>query len=892
VGDRRAIQATTPSCRAEFPVTPRGDPPWPAWVPWDILRGMTRLRMALALLLLGTAPARAGFDWQGAVEVDAEGLQSDDPKKRLDAIAYLGMRDIHLAQPYLMRALADDDISVRHQAAKALGAGRAVAAVPTMIEWLADTDPKTRAVAADALGDVGGAGAAQALTRSLGDPDPTVRQRTVKALGKIGMRGNASVVLALIPRLEDDKADVRRETIEQLEQLGDKRAVIPLVGKFSDSSRDVRKTAVRAIGKLGDKSAVPALVRLISEPDEEVRTQAVGSLGLLGATEALDALADQLRSGSPLFRTKVAYALGQIAALPGAGKAGEAAVTRLVEALAIAETRRAAVDALRVAGKAAVPALVAHLSGRVKGDATTAVMLLGEAADARATPVLTAELERGRVAMPLVLKALGATGDPNALVPVLGALSNKDAAIRLAAMEALRPLLGRDARAGDVLIEHLADEDLEARILAAEYLGILQIPAATKKLTSLSGPGNPARLRLAAIDALGSIGAVAPSAGATKALVAVLREGPTELHGAAATALSYIADPAVVPLLVTQAKSDRGPTRHEVVRALGATLRDRPDAAARKALRELAEDANVKVAVAAIGGLAAARTLDDAPFLRTLVEKAAADRRRAAAWALGELRDVEGIGVLSEVLAVKDDRLVGDAAWALGEIAVSAPGNARVKPLVERWLYLAKHGGWATAINATGALARTLWITPREGRAALVGTRTQSLTNLAYHKSRLVRINAALALSSLVGDAGAIKVLTRLLEDPSPRVRVAAAAGLARAAAGAPPDAVSRVKTVLATAARNEIDPNVQAAIGAAQAGPSPIPARDQWRTFQVVDPSADNAPVRQEPYFVHGPDEVVWASYTDARGELTSEHVAAGTDREHVRPASREAEY
>jgi HEAT repeat protein len=853
---------------------------------------MTRLRVALALLLFGAAPAHAGFDWQGAVEVDAEGLQSDDPKKRLDAIAYLGMRDIHLAQPYLMRALADDDISVRHQAAKALGAGGAVAAVPTMIEWLADTDPKTRAVAADALGDIGGPDAAQALTRSLGDPDSTVRQRTVKALGKIGKRGNASVVLALIPRLEDDKADVRRETVDQLEELGDKRAVIPLVGKFSDTSRDVRKSAVRAIGKLGDKSAVPALVRLVTEPDEEVRTQAVGSLGLLGATDALDALAEQLGSGSSLFKQKVAYALGQIAALPGAGKAGEAAVTRLVENLAISDTRKAAVDALRVAGKAAVPALVAHLSGRIKGDATTAVTLLGEASDARATAVLTAELERGRVAMPLVLKALGATGDPNALVPVLGALSNKDAAIRLAAMEALRPLLGRDARAGDVLIEHLADEDLEVRILAAEYLGMLQVPSATKKLTSLAGPGNPTRLRLAAIDALGSIGAVAPSADATKALVAVLREGPTELHGSAATALSYIADPQVVPLLVAQAKSDRGPTRHEVVRALGATLRNRPDAAARKALRELAEDANLKVAVAAIGGLAAAQTLDDAPFLRTLVEKAAADRRRAAAWALGELRDVGGIAALSDALAVKDDRLVGDAAWALGEIAVSAPNESRVKPLVERWLYLAKHGGWSTAINSTGALARVLWVTPREGRAALLGTRTPSLTNLAFHKSRLVRINAAVALSSLGGDDTAIKVLTKLTDDPSARVRIAAVEGLARVTAGASAEAAGRIKATLATAARNEIDPTVQAAIKAAQVGAAPILPRDHWRTFQVVDPSADNAAVRQEPYFLHGPDGLVWATYTDARGEISSEHVAAGTDREHVRPASREPEY
>jgi len=854
------------------------------------------LRVALGLLLLGaSAPvAHAGFDWQGAVDADAEGLQSDNPKTRLDAVAYLSQRDINLAQKYLLKALTDDDVSVRHQAAKALGAGGATAAVPAMIDWLNDVDAKTKAVAADVLGDIGGPDAAQALIRSLGDPDATVRQRAVKSLGKIGLRGNSSVVVALIPRLEDDKADVRRETIEQLEQLGDKRAVIPLVAKFNDTSRDVRKSAVRAIGKLGDRSAVPALIRLMSDPDEDVRTQAVGSLGLLGATDALDALAEQLTTGSDTFRTKVAYALGQIAAVPGAGKAGEDAMTRLVENLAQANSRRAAVDALRVAGKIAVPALVAHLQGRLKGDPTTAVTLLGEAADARATAALTAELERGRVAMPLVLKALGATGDPNALVPVLGALSNKDAAIRLAAMESLKPLLGRDARAGDVLVEHLADDDLEVRILAAEYLGLLQVGAATPKLTALAGAGNPTRLRLAAIDALGEIGEVAPSADAMKTLVDVLREGPAELHGAAATALSYIADPNAVPLLITQVQSDRGPTRHEVVRALGATMRNKPDASARKVLRTLVDDANVKVAVAAIAGLAAAQQADDAPTLRTLVDKAAADRRRAAAWALGELHDVGGIGVLSDALAVKDDRLVGDAAWALGEIAVGAPTDANVKPLVERWLYLGKHGGWASAINGAGALARYLWALPREGRnEAVSGTRGGSLSALAFHKSRLVRINAILALSSLGGDDGAVKTLSQLLEkDPSAHVRIAAAQGLARLSAGASKDTAARITAALDAAVHDETESDVRDAVKAAQGGAPPIAARNNWRTFQVVDPSADDAPVRQEPYFVHGPDGVVWASYTDARGELNSEHVAPGTEQEHVRPASRESEY
>ena len=525
----------------------------------------------------------------------------------------------------------------------------------------------------------------------------------------------------------------------------------------------------------------------------------------------------------------------------------------LVENLAMPATRKAATDALKVAGKAAVPALVAHLTGRLKGDPTTAVALLTENADSRATAALTAELERGRVAMPLVLAALGATHDSSALVPVLGALSNKDAAIRIAAMEALRPLLGSDARAGDVLIEHLSDDDLEVRVLAAEYLGTVKVAAAVPKLTALAGPGNPTRLRLAAIDALGEVGTQsipAPGAGpgastsgaATKVLIDVLREGPPELHRAAATALSYIADPSVVPTLTAQVAADRGPTRHELVRALGATMRGHADPGARKLLRELATDANVKVAIAAICGLSAAGDPSDAPLLRAIVADAAADRRRIAALALGDLHDTASIDVLLTAMAGKDDRLAGDAAWALGEIAAANPKDPHLDTLVERWLYAARHGGWATSIDATAALARTLAVVSKDQRDKLLaGSRTAALEALAMHRSRLVRINAIAALHALGEDTA------KLATDPSPHVREAATAK------------------------------------------PSQL-ARSEWRTFYVVDPTADDAPVREEPYFVKTPDNLVWATYTDARGEITSEHVPPGDA--DVWPASREAEY
>lgn len=841
-------------------------------------------------LVAGTVrPAAANFDWAGHVELDAEGLSSDDPNKRVQAVSDLSKYDIALTQPYLLKALGDEDDRVKLNAAKALGLGRATAAVPVMIEWLTDPDPKIKQVAADELGEIGGPEATSALTRSLGDSDSTVRMRAVKALGLIGKHGNPAVVISLIPRLEDDKADVRIATIGELEELGDRRAVIPLVARFGDTAPEARRTAVRAVGKLGDPSAVPALVRLMNDPNEDVRTAAVGSLGLLGAIDAIDALTEQLTTGGDTYRQKVAYALGQIAAVPRSGKAGEDAMRTLVQNLEAPTTRNAAKEALHVAGKAAVPALVAHLQGRIHGDPASAVALLSDAGDPRATATLAAELERGRVAMPLVLKALGATGDPQALVPVLGTLASKDAAIRLAAMEALRPLLGSDARAGDVLIEHLTDDDLEIRVLAAEYLGTLGVGAAAGKLTALSNPGNPTRLRHAAIDALGEIGRAGHlprAADATRTLIEVLREGPTELHSSAATALSYIANPATLPQLLVLARSDRGPTRYEVVRAIGATLRGHADGNARKVLRELADDGVVKVGLAAIAGLAAAGSLDDAPFLRAMVDEAAADRRRAAAWALGELHDPGSIDTLAGALSAKDDRLVGDAAWALGEIVAGGtakPDPARAGALVDRWLHLVQHGGWAAAINSAGATARVLWAMPRPARGELLTRpRRDALFARMFHKSRLVRINLAHALAAL-GDDDAVRVLGQLLkDDASPHVRIAAARALHRIGG-------AKAAAALGLVGGSETDTSVR---DAARTAPGPAPARSEWRTFYIVDPSADDARVRQEQYFVHSPDDVVWATYTDARGELTTEHIPAETSRDDVLPASREAEY
>lgn len=851
--------------------------------------GLLAVLPALALgAPLGGAAAQAWtFDWIGRVALDAEGLSAATPAARREAVQQLAAHDLSLTEPYLLLALQDAALEVRLDAARALGRGGSQRAVPALIEWLGDPEVRARLSAAEALGEIGGATARSALVRSLGDSEHNVRQLAVRALGAIGKRGDASVVTPLLARLSDDKADVRRETVEQLEALGDRRALIPLVAAFSDNHPEVRKAAVRAVGRFGDVSVVPALARLLRDPSEDVRSAAVGALGAIGSPLALGALSDLLSSGSDPVRNKVAYALGQIARAPNAGKDGEEALDRLVTALATPSLRNAAAEALRVAGRAATPALLRHLSGKLGGDPTTVVTLLAHSGDPRATQALTAELERRRVATPLVLEALGATGDPDALVPVLGVLTSKDPQLRLAAMNALRPLLGSDGRASDILAARLADPELEVRVLAAEYLGLVRAKSAVPALVTLAAGDAPPRLRHAAIDALGEIGA--PTASAT--LLGLIERGPQKLRAAAALALAASADRAALPALTKLLASPEPTIRHAAARAVAGSLRaqrDRPApevAAALAAVALAAADSAGEVAVTAIAALAASGHPTAATALEELAANAAPDRRGTALMALADLAlgaataelAPRALDLALAALASRDDRVASDAAWASGALAPLVDAE-RQRRAWDRLAHAASRGGWATAVSASAALAKLA------SQPALGASHHQALHLLSRHRSRLVRGNIGLALLAIHDRASAdLRAdLERLLgDDQSPRVRATLARALAaRRAAQALPEPLI---AALAAAAK---DPS--SLVRSAAADPSALPAvAPTFRVFQVVLPDDEDAPVRAHPYFLVYDDLLARGAYTDVNGELCGERMPSASAT--VLPASRE---
>ncbi len=808
---------------------------------------MRRMVLGVWLLIALTvwADPAAAFDWIGKVELDAEGLKSPDSQKRYDAIRKLQQYDELVVRSYFLGALRDPDERVRSLAGRWLGKHHVTAAVPAIVEWLNEPDNQIKQIAAEILGQLGGPKAVKALIRSLGDIDPQVRLRTVYALGKIG---SPRVVVPLVGRLEDDKSDVRKAAIAELLKIGDRRAVIPLVGAFNDPSIKVRALAVAAVGHLGDPAPIPALLRLVRDPVDAIKISAVGALGNLHADEAADVLVDRLKvGGSAKLRAKLAYSLGQLAKTTKSEKRRQLIVSALVKALAKSRDRVAAREALLNAGAVAVPSLIASLDGALPGDPKTVVSLLTEIGDPRATTALIAELDRGRLDTKLILDGLAKTGDRRAVVPVLGQLSSSDPRLRLQAMTALRALLvhGGDARASDVLVGLLGDKDAAIQRLAIEYLGLMRARGAVPKLLALAGPSTSTSLRRAAVVALGEIA----DSRAAPLMLQVLRRGPRSLETIAANSLMHMGGASVATRLLAIVRNPRSRSRGQAVRALGGVLRDRKHAAARRLLEQLAVDAEGPLGIASINALGAMRRPQSSAVLLRIAVSVDAGRRRAALEAIGNLGDATHASVLLRALRSRDDRVSSAAAWALAKLEV--PGAL---PALFR---ATRRQGWATAINASAAVARYAHV-----------DRLDQILPLLHHRVRLVRVNAA-KVAGRLGAVPARRTLIKMLEhDPSWLVRVAAARALGQ---------IGGARKSLETAAKKDPHEQVQRAAKTAITSAFKAPSRSDWRDFHFIDPANGDVEVRQEPYFIVASDGLATALYTDSRGRAGEERFPPG---------------
>ncbi len=824
------------------------------------------MRRLTALALVTLALLNLGFEWEGRLARLRRDLSSPDPARRREVVELLASYPAPEVREPLLTALEDADPGVRTEAARAAGRVRLAEASPQLLDWLDDPDADVRAAAARALGHIGDPQNVPSIVRILGDSHGDVRRAGVAALARIG---GDDVVVPLLGRLDDVDVRVRVEAAQELGRLGDARAAVPLVGRARDDAPEVRAAVYTALGELGDDRAVAALVQGLRDEAPDPRLAAVGALGRLGSEEAVRPLAALLSTSQTDSRVPRAAvsALGQIR--------GAAARDALVQALAqnrargtTAETlvqrarssvRRGDVaDAARIVEGLATALDETNELGLVTHLARTLLDLSAHQPVTPAAPALLAALRDGRGEPPIVLRALGATGSPEVLLPLLERLGSDEVAVRAATVDGLRRYFARnapDGRAADPLLATLGTVTTAEREGIVELLGTLGAARALPTLRTLLEHSDVG-LRRAAIRAMGAIG---DPEGASS-LVPLLSDADGQLRYEAARALGAAAGPDIVGQLLTRLR-DREPTdRHALLVALSAALSrlaregalpEPLSEQARATLLSLAEGTDEGLAARALGALTTWRDPAVAEALVAHLERSGPDRSLAVLGALGELDRPSARGALRRALTGGSVLRATMAASALGERGTAEEGML----LLERAPTLP----WPASAAAAFGLARLA----RRGVLASEVARP-GLCQLATSHDPFVRANVATALAALSAPAcpDGPSPLGWLGSEHASPVRVAAARW-AHAAAEAGHLDRQAVRAALGACAADPLSPDVAAACGHPE-----LPALDA--TAHVYAYSPDGARVwAHRLVALRLADGTVWITRTDATGQL-----------------------
>ncbi len=828
--------------------------------------------VALTAALAGTSDrTAAAFVWPNVPEQVARGLASSDPSERRAAAGRIAELPAEIGAGFAEKAMGDPDVEVRLRGAQAAIVLRLPRAGDQVIGWLTDSDPRLRLAGCDVVRAAPTDRSVVALGRVLGDPEPHVRLAAAAAMGASAL---PEAVSPLLGHLDDPSPEVREEVARALGRIGDARAVVPLIGKVQDSVPDVRRVVARALGDLGDARAASALVLAIQDGAAEVRLEAVTALGKLRSEEAVTTIAplvdaDVAEGGSSYYggrppSSPSGVGAGEVrsAALRALGRIGsDAAVKALIAALAKddpAAPRSAVRDALAGAGPRAAAAAAAVLAGSAPGNAAAgAALVLGALHDPQGVPAIVHAMARGAVPLRWALRALAQIGSPAALPPVLEVLDDPDPAARKEAIRAAIALLDPahpDGRPVDPARAALADAStpIDERIELCRMLGRTGAPRAQEVLLPLA-KARPAALRLAVIEALGTLHVATP--GVDKALVEALDDESGEVRLKAATALSRVGGAAAAPVLLERltvaAEQDRG----ALGIALSGALARATDPVLAARVRDAVAAAPEAARDALIEGLGRMHAPEAGAALAVLAGGSIDDRRKVAEALAGH---PESVDALLKLAGDPDPGVRAAAVWSLGSVG-KKEHLAVVAPLV-------KDPDAGVAGDAAAAVGR---IASREGQPEKAAA---TLCPALTQERPYVRANAVEGLSLAGARCEAATLRDLLARDPAESVRLAAADALWRAVQKAPDAADVRA---LSRCTSEEHDAAVATRCG------KPMDAAPGLEDVAVyVVPDGRSTPLARSPFALVRADGLLRLGLSDRRGELFE----AGTPRGVIR--------
>ena len=469
-----------------------------------------------------------------------EFLKDPDPDLRMQAALAIGEQRDPRGVPALVEALKDENRNVRFHAIEVLGKVGELSVADALTEIAASREFFLAFPALDALKLIGETSVAPRLLGLL--EDEMLREAAAETLGALGdetvvaplveLLNGASTTAWPIAKALTDLYDRFDEDHGEGEYIADltRQAIHPsgvqhLLSAISEGESDDLRPFAVVIGWLRGPAVDRTLVRLLSEPsvrsevlealthhgegvinllieqlaseDIETRAAAITILGRLGYRRATPALAKVLET-DPLLRVEAANALARIG--------DEAALDSLLNLIGDPESavRQAVVGALNSIGSSRMEQLIKPLlrdeRPLVRESAAQIAGYFGylDCADLL-IQCCDDEDERVRKAAVEHLPYL----EDDRVPTILRMKLHRDTAkVRAAAASALGKLEGEEAE----LENALKDEDSWVRYFAAQSLGRLRSSDSVTSLIELIRTDPFNHVRIAALEALGTIG--------------------------------------------------------------------------------------------------------------------------------------------------------------------------------------------------------------------------------------------------------------------------------------------------------------------------------------------------------------------------------------------------
>ena len=414
-----------------------------------------------------------------------------DPSVRLAIIDALGRILDKEAIDVLVFLLGDSDENICNGACDALTKLtniRAFGRDPARWrKWWQDNKNKRRT---DWLADL-----AESLARTnfqLERDNASLRSRLAAAMNDLYDATPPAARDALLARMVDDVLpEVRLAGVRLTRRRMGDSAALPdalrnqLVARLADSADPIRAEAALLVAEIGPDDAAKLLAdRLQSEQVIAVREALYQSLGLLRDTRVWDQLVVGLADENDRVATAAAAALARVAAKNGIPdplreKAADALQLRHARAAkdAAPELREALVTAMgQLKDKRLLGLIVSALgdpAAPVRLSAIKAVQQVGDARSAASVAPLTADADRGvRLAAIRAVRGLGGMGHLETILTRTDPQVETDAAVRQEAWDVVMELL---VKADTAKLAALADQ-LERRPDARQHLiGLLKL---------------------------------------------------------------------------------------------------------------------------------------------------------------------------------------------------------------------------------------------------------------------------------------------------------------------------------------------------------------------------------------------------------------------------------